>query len=288
MHSPAVARLRSACNSTGHNNKARSWGRPASKKIGTRGVSLAGIRVLLIVCFLSQVGIAWGADAPAIPAGARVGIVDIVTNDVTHYHIGRSELNRFLRTYRANWSAADLIDDLLISSLAGAGFQPIVVKASETLLKEREGWIIEEPRAGKLPRGCLKELGRIMIQENLAALIVAAPGANSEPEFDPRNRLTQLPRATQGFGFTTSDEPDGIQKPAVFDFTQFVIVAATADGPRFVARDWGGNKLYDWPGFEPGENFKQLPNATVATLRPIVADVLKNRVTTRVVTVLKP
>lgn len=253
-----------------------------------KGVSLAGIRSLLIVCLLSQVGLAWGADSPAIPAGARVGIVDFVTNDITHYHIGKGELNRFLRTYRASWSAAELVDDLLITTLIGAGYQPSMLKPSEAMVKDRDSWFIHEPRDNKLPRGAMKEIGRFMVEQNLAALILAAPGANSEPEFDPRNRLTQLPRTTQGFGFTTTDEPDGIKKPAVFDFTQFIVVAATGDGPRLVLRDWGGSKLYDWNDFDPGENFKQLPNSTLTQIRPVIADALKNRVTTRVVPGLKP
>ena len=249
---------------------------------------MTGARVVLIACLASVFGIAWGADAPAIPAGARIGIIDIVTNDVTHYHVGRSEVNGFLRTYRGNWGAADLIDDPLAASLKGAGFQPVAVEASDALHKARESWLIQDPHAKKLPRGCLKELGRIMMEENLAALIIAAPGANTEPEFVEGNRWSRLPGTVQGFGFSTSDEPNGITKPAVFDFTQMVVVAQTADGPRLVARDWGGNRVYDWPDFDPGANLKELSGTQLAQLRPVIAEAMKTRIATRLMPHLKP
>jgi len=244
---------------------------------------MAGIRVVLLICLAAcgLAGVASAADSAPLPAGARVGIVDLVTNDVTHYHLGKSELTRFMRTYRAGWDAAELIDDPLMTALMGAGFQPQFIKASEALLRERDDWIVHNPRAGKLPRGAMKELGRLMTEQNLAALIVVAPGANNEPEFDARGRLTALPRTLQGFGFATSDEPDGIKKPAIFDFTQFVVVASTGDGARFVTRDWGGNKLYDWTTFDPGENFKTLTGAQLAPMKPVLAEAIKTRITTR-------
>ena len=115
-----------------------------------------------------------------------------------------------------------------------------------------------------------------------------APGANSEPEYVEGNRWSALPRTTQGFGFSTSDEPNGITKPAVFDFTQIVVVAMTEDGPRLALRDWGGNRIYEWPGFDPGPNLKALTDTQLAPLRAVIADEMKKRIETRVVPRLKP
>jgi hypothetical protein len=229
-----------------------------------------------MACLASLCGIAWGADAPTIPAGARIGIIDIVTNDVTHYHVGRTEVNSFLRIYRSSWNPAVFIEDSLATALRGAGFEPVAVEASDTLYKERQAWIIQNPKANKLPRGCLKELGRIMAEQNLPALIIAAPGANTDPEFV----WSKLPDSVQGFGFSTNDEPNGITKPAVFDFTQIVVVAQTPDGPRLVARDWGGDRAHEWPGFDPGGNLKALTDAQLAPLRPLFAEAMKKRIAT--------
>jgi hypothetical protein len=251
-------------------------------------MSMSGIRAVLIVCLVSLWGTAWGADAPAIPAGSRIGITNLVTNDLRHYHVGRSEVNSFLRTYRTSWGAADLIDDPLITALIGAGFQPVLVPASSELSGERDSWLIQKPKANRMARGAMKEFGRVMVEQDLAALVIVAPGANTDPEFDPRMRLGKLPSSTQGFGFSTSDEPDGVTKPLVFDFTQILLLVRTTDGPRLVLRDWGGGRLHDWPGFDPGANLKTLGDAQLAPLRPVLAEALNQRFTTRLLPSLKP
>lgn len=249
---------------------------------------MTALRVALVACLASFCGIAWGADAPpAVPAGARVGVIDIVSNEITHYHVGKSETSNFLRTYRGRWSPADIIDSPLITALTAAGYQPVAVAATDALLEDRES-ITKKPKASKLSRGTMKELGRILADQNLGALILAAPGANSEPEFDPRNRMSRLPSAMQGFGFSTSDEPDGVTKPAVFDFTQLIVVAKTADGPALLVRDWGGNRLYDWPGFDPAGNLKSLSDDQVAPLQAIFADAIRKRIDARVLPRMKP
>jgi hypothetical protein len=248
---------------------------------------MSRLRAVLIAClFFGLGGSAWGA---AIPAGARVGLIDMVTSDVTHFHIGRVEVNNFMRTYRGNWVSADLIDDPFIASLTAAGFQPVAVAATDTLRKERRSWIIEKPRSDRLPRGCMKELGRIMTAENLAALIVVAPGANSEPEFVDGDRYSRLPGSMEGLGFSTSDQPIGSTKAGVFDFTQVIVVAKEKDddGQELLLRDWGGNRVYDWPNFDPGPNLKALSDEQIAELRPVYADAIKNRIDTRIMPRLK-
>ncbi len=249
---------------------------------------MSGLRLVLIACLFCLAEGAWGADAPAIPSGARVGIIDLVTSDVIHFHIGRSEVNNFMRTYRGNWVPADLIDDPLIASLNAAGFQPVAVAATETLRKERQSWIVEKPRSDRLPRGCMKELGRIMKAQTLAALIVVAPGANSEPEFVEGDRYSRLPGSMQGFGFSTSDTPIGSTPAGVFDFTQVIVVVKDEDGQELLLRDWGGNRVYDWPGFEPGPDLKALSDEHIAQLRPVFADAIKNRIETRIMPRLQP
>ena len=246
---------------------------------------MAGLRVVLVACLVSLCGSAWGAT---IPAGGRVGIIDMVTNDVTHFHIGKSEATSFMRTYRGNWVAADIIDDPLIASLSGAGFQPVSVPVSDTLRKERQSWIVEKPRSERLPRGCMKELARIMNEQNLAGLIVVAAGANSEPEYVDGDRYSRLPGTLQGLGFSTSDLPIGTTRAGVFDFTQIIVIAKDGDGAELVMRDWGGNRVYEWPNYDPGANPKQLPPELVAELRPVIADALKKRIDTRLMPRLKP
>ena len=246
---------------------------------------MTGLRAVLIACLVCLCASAWAA--PTIPAGGRIGIIDMVSSDITHFHVGRAEANSFMRTYRGNWVAADLIDDPLIAALNGAGFQPVAIAASDALRKDKRSWIIEKPRSDRLPRGCVKELSRIMKEQNLVGLIVVAPGANSEPEYVDGDRYSRLPGTLEGFGFSTSDVPIGTTKAGIFDFTQMVVVAKDGDGAELLARDWGGNRVYDWPDFDAGPNPKQLSEDQIAQLRPVLADAMKKRIDTRLMPRLK-
>jgi hypothetical protein len=82
--------------------------------------------------------------------------------------------------------------------------------------------------------------------------------------------------------------PIGTTKAGVFDFTQILVVVKDGDGQALLLRDWGGNRVYDWPGFDPGPNLKALSDDQIAQLRPVYADALKKRIDTRIMPRLKP
>jgi hypothetical protein len=223
----------------------------------------------------------------AIPKGGRIGIIDMMTPDVTHFHVGATPVKSFLRTYRAGWSVADVIDEPLIWSLTNIGLEPVSLQASELLRRQKQSWIMSNPQKTKLARACLEELQRMMTEDNLSALILVAPGPNSNPESVEGNRLKKLPDYIQGWGFSTSDEIDGITKPVVFNLTQILVVQKTTDGVRLEHREWGGSYVYEWANFTPPADIKALPEAEVAKLKPVIADVMKRQIA-RVTPQLQP
>jgi hypothetical protein len=192
-----------------------------------------------------------------------------------------------MRTYRGGWSAADLIDEPLIWALTNAKFEPVSVEASDLLRRQRQQWIVSSPQANKLPRGCIEELDHIITAENLSALIIIAPGANTSPETVEGNRLRKLPGYIQGWGFSTNEESDGTTKPLVFNLTQMLLVQKTPDNVKLEFREWGGSDVYEWGNFTPGPDLKALSDAEVAKFRPVIADVMKRQIE-RLMPHLKP
>jgi hypothetical protein len=197
-----------------------------------------------VVCFLAfgtLAGVtAWGADELALPAGARVGIIAMMPTDVTHYHVGKSSSGSFMRTYRVEWPAAEVIDDPLANQLKVAGFEPVFLDPTEPLRRQRQSWIVSSPQAAKLPRAAMEEFERIASTENLQALVIVAPGANNNPESVQGNRLRKLPAYLQGWGFSTSDEPDGVTRPVVFNLTQILLIGSAGGEMQLAFREWGG------------------------------------------------
>jgi hypothetical protein len=225
--------------------------------------------------------------ALAIPAGGRIGIIDMVRPDVTHFHVGATPVKSFLRTYRAAWSVADVIDKPLIASLTGMGLKPVSLQASDLLRREKQSWLVSKPTSEKLPRGCLAELERLITDSRLSALIIVAAGQNVSPEAVEGDRLQKLPDYIRGWGFSTIDDDQGRTKPVVFNLTQMLLVTKTTDGVRLEHREWGGTHLYDWPNFVPAADMKAMSNADIAQLRPVIADVMKREIA-QVVPYLRP
>jgi hypothetical protein len=237
-------------------------------------MTMAGL--LLLASFA---GTAAAAElALAIPKGGRIGIIDMVTPDVTHFHIGASPVKSFLRTYRASWSVADVIDEPLIWALTNAGLEPVSLQASDLLRRQKQSWIVSNPTSQKLPRGCLEELDRVINEERLSALIIVAVGPNVSPEAVEGNRLKKLPEYIQGWGFSTSDDSEGLTKPVVFNLTQMLLVGKTTDGVRLEHREWGGTYVYEWPNFVPAADMKAMSDADIAKLRPVITDVMKRQI----------
>ena len=243
---------------------------------------MTGAKGFLATCVLT-VG-AWAgttsaraADQLIVPAGARVGIIVMMPADVTHYHAGKNERTSFMRTYRFGWSVAEVADDPIAGMLRDIGLEPVFLDPTEALRRQRQAWIISNRLANKLPKPAGEEIGRILRAENLQGLVIVAPGANSNPDFQG-DRLRKLPSYVQGWGFATSDERDGASRPAVFNLTQMLLIGRSADSPELIYREWGGSFVHDWPGFQPGPDLKALPADEISKLRPLLGGILQQQI----------
>jgi hypothetical protein len=235
-------------------------------------------KAILIVGLLLTAAPVWSAEPTPIPAGARIGIIDMMSTDVTHFHVGKAPVNSFMRTYRGPWSLSEVIDEPLIWTLTNAGFEPVAVQPSDLLRRQKQQWIVSTNDENKLPRGCNEELNRIMADQSLVALVIVAAGPNTDPESVEGNRLRKLPNYVQGWGFSTSDEPEGTTKPVVFNLTQMLLIHKTDESARLEYREWGGSYVYEWSNFAPGADLKTLPDAEIAKFRPVIADVMKRQI----------
>ena len=91
--------------------------------------------------------------------------------------------------------------------------------------------------------------------------------------------LRRLPVYVQGWGFSTSDEPNGIEKPVVFNLVQMLLFGVTTGtNPDLAFREWGGGFVYEWANFEPGADLKTLPPEEIDKFRPVISDVLQRQI----------
>ena len=218
------------------------------------------------------------AEDLSVPAGSRIGIIVMMPTDVTHYHVGKNPQGSFMRTYRVQWPVAELVDDPLATQLKSAGLEPVFLDPSDLLKRQVRSWIVMTSQAARMPNAAMEEVQRVITAENLKALIVVAPGPNANPESVAGNRLRKLPVYVQGWGFSTSDEPSGVEKPVVFNLVQMLLFGMSGTNPTLVFREWGGGFVYEWANFDPGPDVKALPAEEIDKFRPVISDVLQRQI----------
>lgn len=202
----------------------------------------------------------------------------MMPTDVTHFHVGKVQQASFMRTYRLTWPSTESVDDPIAAMLKGMGFEPVFLDPTEQLRRQRQNWIVANPHANKLPRAAEEEIQRILDADNLQGLVIVTPGANSNPDSVAGNRLRKLPSYVQGWGFSTSDEPEGVTKPVVFNLTQMLLIGRAPESPELIFRDWGGDFVYEWAGFQPGEDLKALSPDEISKFRPVIQDIVQRQI----------
>jgi hypothetical protein len=252
---------------------------PAARSWMARGVGVTGAKGFLTACVLAVSTVmsttAWGAGELALPAGGRVGIIVMMSTDVTHYHVGKSPSASFMRTYKVEWPASEVVDDPLAGEIKNAGLEPVFLDPTEQLRRQRQQWIISTSQDAKLPNAAMAEMERILAAENLQALVIVTPGPNNNPEAVAGNRLRRLPAYVQGWGFSTSD--DSGAKPVVFNLTQMLLIGKPGREVQLSFREWGGGFVYEWSDFDPGADLKTLPQTQIDKFRPVIEDVLRRQ-----------
>jgi hypothetical protein len=218
------------------------------------------------------------AEDLSLPAGARVGIIVMMPSDVTHYHVGKNPQGSFMRTYRVTWSTSEIVEDPLAAQLKSAGLEPVFLDPSDLLKRQARSWIISPPQGTKMPNVALEEVQRIVAAENLKALVLVAPGPNANPESVAGNRLRKLPVYVQGWGFSTSDEANGVARPVVFNLVQMLLFGTVGNNMELAFKEWGGGFVYEWANFDPGADIKTLPPEEIDKFRPVITDVLQRQI----------
>jgi hypothetical protein len=196
--------------------------------------------------------------------GARVGIVNMMDAEVTHFHTSKVLAQSFFKTHAVNWQVDSMLSDAVTQRLTQLELVPVNLGASNSLMHNREEFFVNNSVAKGLPRDASREFARLASAERLDALIVFAPGLNNPSQAGSAVRRG-LPDYLRGWGFITGDTNE---KPALFNMTQVLLIGVAPDGPALNAREWGGAYTEEWSDYAPPENLKQIPLEQLDRLQP--------------------
>ena len=199
---------------------------------------------------LLAVSVAQAASEPQVttlPAGARVGVVNLLDPEVTHFHASRELKDSFLKTYTVNWPVPAMLMQVLQARLTQMGFAPVAVGATIALRDARENCLLNASLARSLPRECRQPFAQFITANHLDALIVFGPGLNNSVHAGG-GRHKELPEYLRGWCMVSGEGAVG-SAPSLLNLTELLLIRPTGSSVQLSARQWGGDEVQAWIGF---------------------------------------
>jgi len=236
-------------------------------------------RALLCLAALALATAPAPARAPenlALAAGARVGVVNLLDPDVTHFHAARQVQDSYLKTYTLDWPVGALLVAAVSDQLKQMGLATVAVEAGEELRRAREDCFLNASLVKSVPKDCARLYAQLAATQRLDALIVLGPGLNDGTHAGG-TRHRDLPEYLRGWCFVSGAGGAG-EAPALLSLTEMLLLGVSAQGTQLAARQWGGNG-HSWTGYQAPADLKAIPDAQLEQLRPLFAAMLKEQAT---------
>jgi hypothetical protein len=232
--------------------------------------------ISLVFALLSAPLMAKDATPLALARGARVGVLNLLDPEITHFHAAKSIKDTALHTEQVNWSVATMLMDALKDRAAQMGLVLIPLSVTDELDRGRESCFLNGNFNKSLPKECVLPFQHLGTDEHVDATIVLSPGLNNSTHAGSTRRK-ELPEYIRGWGFVTGEDasPDG--KPTLFSMTEMLLVAPSAEGPVLRGREWGGSYSLEWSNFVAPANIKEIPTKDYGALQPLFAGILSRQ-----------
>ena len=189
--------------------------------------------------------------------GARVGIVNMMDAEVTHFHTSKVLSESFFKTHLVNWNVDSMLADAVSQRLTQLELVAVPLGASDALMHDRDQNFVNNSVAKGLPKEVARQFAQLAAAERLEALIVLAPALNNSSQAAGGPYRKDLPDYLRGWGYVTRrSEP---AKPVLFNMTQVLLIGITPDGAKLQAREWGGGYTDQWVDYVAPPDPKRPP-----------------------------
>jgi hypothetical protein len=229
--------------------------------------------LLIAGSWVSSLAIAKDPTILTLSKGARVGLVNLMDPEITHYHAAKALTNRFLKTQAVSWRVDTMLSAAVAQRLTEAGLVVVPVGPTDALARGRDDYFVNNSVIKGLPRECAKDFADLAAANHLDALLVLAPGLNNSSQAGPDVQKA-LPDYLRGWGYVT---PDSGEKPYLFNMTQLLLVAATAGAATLEAREWGGKYTDTWADYVPPPDPKVPPPEELDKVQPLFQQILNRQ-----------
>jgi hypothetical protein len=230
-------------------------------------------RVVFAACLLlaSSLTVAKDPTQLMLHKGARVGIVNIMEAEVTHFHTSKNLSESFFKTHLLNWNVDSMLGDAVSQRLTQLELVAVPLGASDALLHDRDQNFLNNSVAKGLSKEVARQFAQMAAAERLDALIVLAPALNNSSQAAGGPYRKDLPDYLRGWGYVTGDPKN---PPVLLNMTQVLLIGISPDGAKLQAREWGGDYIDQWADYVAPPDPKRPPLDLLDKLQPVFGRLL--------------
>jgi hypothetical protein len=211
--------------------------------------------------------------APVIAKGAQIGVVNLLSPEVMHYHAAKDSNDSFVKIQAVNWPIEDMLVGALKDRLEQLGLTLVPLELTDALLRARESCFVNAALANGLPKSCSAPLAEQASGSGVNYLIVMAPGLN-DTNHAGSNRIESVTAMMRGWGFLTRERAGAKDKPTLFNEVELLLISVGPEGVTLRARQWGGLNVSQWQAYTPPTDPRQIPAEQLNQLQPLFGALL--------------
>jgi hypothetical protein len=224
----------------------------------------------------STTGMARDRTPKVIARGAQIGVVNLLSAEVMHYHAAKDSNDSFLKIQPVRWPVDDMLTEALKGQLEQLGLTLTTLTPTDSLSRARESCFVNAALADGLPRNCSATLVEQASSAGVSYLILMAPGLNNS-DHAGSSRSQNLTEAMRGWGFLTRERAGAKDKPTLFSEIELLLISVGPEGATLRARQWGGIYSSQWQTYTLPPNPKEIPLEQLDELQPLFAAMLSRQ-----------
>ena len=275
--------------------------RPADRTPGVEGNAAVGRRgwsrrrlaiAAACLCFLATAAGAKDKPPLVLPAGSKVGIVNLLGADLTYYYIGTTIFQNRLKTFPVDWNIPQYFDSLLQKGLADRGFVPVVIEPSAFLRSHRtdlyasSGWFTTD----EVDRVVPDEIEAWKREHGIAAVIVVSTEADKTFKIGSgfwSARYATFPDQLVDWGVIVKNPLIGKPIPYIYNASAPILVDLSEGEAETYHIERGSKELIEWKEAVMPDDASQLTSTELAAARPLLEQAIGRQIE-RLVQVLSP
>ena len=231
--------------------------------------------VAAILCILATAAAAKEKPPMVLPTGSKVGIVNLLSADLTYYFIGTTIFQNKLTTFPVDWNIPQYFDSLLQKGLADRGFVPVVIEPSAFLRSHRtdlyasSGWFTTD----EVDRVVPDEIEAWKREYGIAAVIVVSTEAGKTFKIGSgfwSARYATFPDQLVDWGVIVKNPLIGKPIPYIYNASAPILVDLTGVEARTHHIERGSNELIEWKEAVMPDDASDLTSTELAAARPLL------------------